>query len=95
MRQLPPLISAPTLLLHGLKDDIVSVNASVGIYNNLGSTSKALVQIDCASHALLWEGCSGPTCSGWGGPHESVISPYVRPRLTVGVRRYRRCAAVE
>ena len=28
-----------------------------------------LIQLDCASHALLWEGCSGAGCVA---PHESV-----------------------
>jgi pimeloyl-ACP methyl ester carboxylesterase len=46
------------------------------------TTNKVLVQVDCASHALLWEGCAGERCtplSGtpyggtpgapWEGPH--------------------------
>src|SRR5712691_9634291 len=62
-------IEVPALVMNGLKDSVVRVNASVEIYNSLASTSKVIVQLDCASHALLWEGCSGAGCVA---PHESV-----------------------
>ena len=62
-------IEVPALVMNGLKDSVVRVNASVEIYNSLASTSKVLIQLDCASHALLWEGCSGAGCVA---PHESV-----------------------
>ncbi|MFG3689590.1 hypothetical protein [Micromonospora sp. NPDC047740] len=48
-------------------------------------TNKVLVQVNCASHGLLWEGCSGHRCtpaSGtpyggtpgtpWAGPHSTL-----------------------
>lgn len=57
--------STPTLVIHG-EDDVVSpaVNAST-IYNSLPvtMTSKVLVKVKCAGHALLWEGCSGSRCA--------------------------------
>ena len=47
--------------------------------------NKVLVQVECASHALLWEGCAGERCtplSGtpyggtpgapWAGPHATL-----------------------
>jgi len=62
-------IEVPALVMNGLKDSVVRVNASVEIYNSLASTSKVIRQLDCASHALVWEGCSGESCVA---PHESV-----------------------
>jgi pimeloyl-ACP methyl ester carboxylesterase len=62
-------IEVPALVMNGLKDSVVPPIRSVEIYNSLASTSKVIVQLDCASHALLWEGCSGESCVA---PHESV-----------------------
>jgi pimeloyl-ACP methyl ester carboxylesterase len=66
-------ISVPTLVMNGLIDKVVGVNASPAIYSALtGTTSKTLVQVGCASHYIFEEGCSGTTCNGWKGPHETV-----------------------
>ena len=62
-------IEVPALVMNGLKDSVVPPIRSVEIYNSLASTSKVIVQLDCASHALLWENCSGESCVA---PHESV-----------------------
>jgi hypothetical protein len=75
-------ITVPVLVMNGLKDNVVSVASSPTLYNALTNvSSKALVQIGCASHSLFWEGCSGAECNGWKGPHETLrknISDWVR-----------------
>jgi hypothetical protein len=48
-------------------------------------TNKVLVQLDCATHAMMWEGCSnarrcipaagipgGPPDRPWAGPHSTI-----------------------
>jgi hypothetical protein len=48
-------------------------------------TNKVLVQVECASHALPFEGCAGPRCTAafgtpyggtpgipWAGPHSTL-----------------------
>jgi len=40
------------------------------LYDALASTRKVRVQMDCASHASLWEGSTHD--SGWGGPHSTI-----------------------
>lgn len=82
-------LTTPTLVIQGLEDTGVPggpANAPA-IYNALPSsmTNKVLVQVACASHGLLWEGCAGPRCepaSGtpyggmpgepWAGPHATL-----------------------
>lgn len=80
-------LTPPTLVIHGL-DDVTAppANAST-IFNALPAsmTNKVLVQVQCASHQMQMEGCSGPRCtpeSGtpyggrpgepWAGPHATV-----------------------
>jgi hypothetical protein len=78
--------------MQGLKDTGLPAGPAAGgaIYNALykdlppaSMPNKVLVQVECASHALLWEGCAGERCtpiSGqtpyggkpnepWAGPH--------------------------
>lgn len=82
-------LTTPTLVIQGLEDTGLPggpANASA-IYNALPAsmTNKLLVQVECASHALPWEGCAGPRCmpaSGtpyggplgrpWAGPHATL-----------------------
>ncbi|MFD7260120.1 hypothetical protein [Streptomyces sp. NPDC059874] len=46
-------------------------------------TNKVLVQVDCASHTLMAEGCSGPRCTPGSGtpyggpPGETWADPHV------------------
>jgi pimeloyl-ACP methyl ester carboxylesterase len=48
----------PTLVLHGLKDATSPPSNSHNIFNALTKvTNKVLVQVECAGHAMLWEGC--------------------------------------
>jgi hypothetical protein len=70
------------------------VGSGLAIYNALhkdlglppaAMPNKVLVRVDCASHALVWEGCAGDRCtpaSGtpyggtpgapWAGPHATL-----------------------
>jgi pimeloyl-ACP methyl ester carboxylesterase len=88
-REVAEQVSAPTLVMQGLKGTLVPTGPGTGaaIYEALPAPvanvfNKVLVQVDCASHALLWEGCAGERCtplSGtpyggtpgapWDGPH--------------------------
>src|SRR5262245_9811568 len=58
----------PTFVLHGFLDDITPVSNSDHIYDALTIRDKALVQVKCAGHAMMWEGCSGARCDD-GNPH--------------------------
>jgi pimeloyl-ACP methyl ester carboxylesterase len=59
----------PTLVLHGFNDELLPLSNSDHIYDALTSvTNKALVQMKCASHAMMWNGCSGARCND-GDPH--------------------------
>ncbi|WP_159053516.1 alpha/beta fold hydrolase [Streptomyces regalis] len=82
-------LTPPTLVVQGFEDLGVpgGVANSSAIFNALPAsmTNKVLVQVRCASHALQFEGCSGPRCtpaSGtpygglpgepWAGPHATL-----------------------
>ena len=84
-------LTPPTLVMQGLDDIPASVPGGAGnapaIYNALPAsmTNKVLVQVGCASHEMLIEGCSQARCtptSGtpyggtpgqpWAGPHSTV-----------------------
>src|SRR5215217_1829276 len=63
-------MSKPTLVIQGLQDGTLSTTTGTGtgrtIYNSLTSTpNKVLVEVECASHALMWEGADS-----WAGPHD-------------------------
>ncbi|MDQ1033346.1 hypothetical protein QF035_010928 [Streptomyces umbrinus] len=79
--------TTPSLVIDGLDDrtPLATPADSRALYNSLGTANKVLVQVQCASHAMLWEGCSGPRCtpqSGtpyggrpgrpWSGPHATA-----------------------
>jgi pimeloyl-ACP methyl ester carboxylesterase len=78
-------LSTPALVIHGLDDTIAPPVNATAIYEDLPATNKVLVRVQCASHALLWEGCRGSRCmpvSGtpygatpgtpWAGPYATV-----------------------
>lgn len=82
-------LTPPTLVMHGLddRDPATPPANSSAIFNALPAAmmNKALVQVQCATHGLLQEGCTGPRCtpeSGtpygsrpgepWAGPHATV-----------------------
>jgi pimeloyl-ACP methyl ester carboxylesterase len=82
-------LSTPTLVMQGLKDGVLPTGPGTGkaIYDALpvSMRKKVLVQVECASHALPWEGCDGGRCtpaSGtpyggkwgepWAGPHATL-----------------------
>jgi pimeloyl-ACP methyl ester carboxylesterase len=82
----------PTLVLHGFLDDQTPLSNSDHIYDALTSvTNKALVQLQCAGHAMGWEGCSGARCDDgdpnttpyggnsqvWAGPYSTVAAALI------------------
>jgi pimeloyl-ACP methyl ester carboxylesterase len=62
-------LTPPTLVMQGLDDNVpplTGVNNAPAIYNALPAsmTNKVLVQIDCATHEMMAEGCSNaPRCN--------------------------------
>jgi len=90
-------LSTPTLVMQGLLDGVLRTLPNLpsgpqtgqAIYNAILAymTNKVLVQVACASHALLWEGCTRPGCTpasetgppyggkpgaSWAGPHATL-----------------------
>jgi pimeloyl-ACP methyl ester carboxylesterase len=82
-------LTTPTLVIQGLEDVGVPGGPATApaIFNALPAsmTNRVLVQVECASHALPWEGCAGTRCepaSGtpyggapgapWAGPHATL-----------------------
>ena len=90
-------LSTPTLVMQGLKDAVVPTappGTTLGqhaqaIYDALpdSMTNKVLVQVECASHALPWEGCSGDRCKTSGGLLPSGAkqpnTPWAGPHATL------------
>jgi pimeloyl-ACP methyl ester carboxylesterase len=70
-------LTTPTLVIQGLEDIGVpgGSSTSTAIFNALPAsmTNKVLVQVECASHALPFEGCTGPRCTPASG------TPYGEP----------------
>jgi pimeloyl-ACP methyl ester carboxylesterase len=64
-----PSVTLPALVITGLLDRTNPSEREVRLFQDLGSASKVLIKIACASHQALWE---GSTTAGWGGPHESI-----------------------
>ncbi len=62
-------ITVPTLVIGGTIDMTVPPSHLDNLYGALASSQKVRVQMDCASHASLWE---GSTASGWDGPHTTI-----------------------
>jgi pimeloyl-ACP methyl ester carboxylesterase len=92
-------LNKPTLVMQGLEDTVLPTGPGTGraIYDALHTDlppgppgpprpNKVLVQVQCASHALLWEGCAGDRCRPapgtkpyggtpgrpWAGPHATL-----------------------
>ena len=70
-------LTEPTLVIQGLDDVVVPGGpaAASALYNALppSMTNKLLVQVDCATHEMMWEGCSdAPRCT----PESGVGVPY-------------------
>src|SRR5215217_3537581 len=84
-------LSTPTLVMQGLKDGVLPTppgpKTGQAIYDAIPAymMNKVLVEVECASHALVWEGCAGGRCtptSGtpyggkpgapWAGPHATL-----------------------
>ena len=63
-------ITVPTLVIGGTIDLTVNPSHLNNFYGALASSDKVRVQIDCASHASLWEGSAH--ASGWSGPHATI-----------------------
>jgi pimeloyl-ACP methyl ester carboxylesterase len=88
-------LTPPTLVMQGLDDAGVPAGAAnaVAIYNALPASlpNKVLVQVDCATHAMVFEGCSnaarcqpvsgtpygGQPGRPWTGPHSTVKSALI------------------
>ena len=65
-------LSKPALVIQGLEDGVLPTGPTTGrtLYNNLYKdlpayprSKKVLVEVDCASHVLQWEGCDGAGCT--------------------------------
>lgn len=82
----------PTLVLHGFNDPILPLSNSDHIFDSLTSVSnKALAQLKCATHTMLWDGCSGARCDDgdpnttpyggnsqvWAGPYSTVTAALI------------------
>ncbi|MCZ0987922.1 alpha/beta fold hydrolase [Streptomyces diastatochromogenes] len=88
--------TTPSLVIDGLDDTtpMATPADSRALYDSLGTSKKVLVQVQCASHAMLWEGCSGPRCTPrtgkpygtaagrvWPGPHataQAAITEWIK-----------------
>jgi hypothetical protein len=46
-------------------------------------TNKVLVQVECASHALPWEGCAGGRCTPASGRPYGGPAPWAGPHATL------------
>jgi pimeloyl-ACP methyl ester carboxylesterase len=63
-------VQVPTLILTGKFDNQNPTPKQQKIYDNLQSSSKVLIKIDCATHFALFEGSTLST--DWKGPHATV-----------------------
>ena len=63
-------ITVPTLVIGGTIDMTVPPSHLDNLYGALASSQKVRVQMDCASHASLWEGSTA--AAGWDGPHTTI-----------------------
>ena len=76
-------LNKDALVIQGQADTVVptGVGSGLAIYNALhkdlglpppAMPNKVLVRVDCASHALVWEGCAGELCT----PAPGTGTPY-------------------
>ncbi|MCM0673374.1 alpha/beta hydrolase [Micromonospora phytophila] len=80
-------LTPPTLVIHGVEDQVTLVANANSIYGALPAsmTNKVLVKVACASHGLLWEGCSGQRCTPASGtPYGGKVgAPWAGPYSTL------------
>ena len=84
-------LEIPTLVMQGLNDTGVPTGTpgtAQTMYKNLAATDKVLVLVECASHALPWEGCSGTRCTPtmgtpYGDPPWGGAAPWAGPHATL------------
>ncbi len=48
-------VKAPTLIIRGELDTVISETTVTELYEDLGTDDKALVTVQCASHFMIWE----------------------------------------
>jgi pimeloyl-ACP methyl ester carboxylesterase len=78
-------LTTPTLVINGLEDRAAPPTNAAAIFDSLHVGNKVLVQVGCASHAMLYEGCTGERCKPaagdpyggtpgqpWPGPHTTL-----------------------
>jgi pimeloyl-ACP methyl ester carboxylesterase len=63
-------VHVPTLILTGKFDNQNPTPKQQKIYDNLQSSSKVLIKIDCATHFALFEGST--LSKDWKGPHATI-----------------------
>ena len=87
-------LTLPTLVIHGVDDRTSLPVNSTDIFKALPASmaSKVLVQVDCAGHGLMWEGCTGARCDdgdpdtrpyGVSKPHGRASNVWAGPHATV------------
>lgn len=77
-------LTTPTLVVHGLQDVTAQPQWSSDIYNALSTPEKVLVRIQCSTHMLPVEGCSGALCAPTNGaPYGGRGGPWPGPRATL------------
>ncbi len=91
-REVAATFTLPTLILHGLDDTTSPPQNATNIFDALTSVEdKVLVEVECGSHQLHQEGCSGPRCddgdpatlpyggssSAWAGPHSTISAALI------------------
>jgi len=100
-REVAEKLNKDTLVMQGLEDTVVPTGVGSGraIYRYLHTgldlpppamPNKVLVQVQCASHALVWEGCAGDRCTpaaGTGTPYGKApwggAAPWHGPHATL------------
>jgi alpha-tubulin suppressor-like RCC1 family protein/alpha-beta hydrolase superfamily lysophospholipase len=68
-------ISVPMLIMVGENDNVATAIASENLYAALPAISKTRIRLECASHAIFYEGClntGNRACNGSRGPHETI-----------------------
>jgi pimeloyl-ACP methyl ester carboxylesterase len=63
-------VTVPAMIVSPLEDKVVPPSVQTSIYQALGSERKVIVRVDCASHAIAWEGSTN--AFGWSGPHTTL-----------------------
>ena len=69
-RRTAPSVTVPALFLSGLLDTTAPTQTAINQYTAIGSSTKVLIKIACASHNMLWE--SSASANWQGGPHATL-----------------------